>query len=186
MLLVLFFNDLVIDNNTKFIACNIRAYNGYGYKDLRPNILNKHFYEEMPFYHPATFIRREWQLSKPYDISFRNSGDYDFFVRSLKEEAKYVLLDLTIVLNDCSQGATAQNYTTTLKEDIKLLISAGADKNRIDNLKSQLKHKKHINILCKFIPLFSSLYNIRMIQHYKRGRWIKIDRGKLYSSIITK
>ena len=175
------FNDLNIDQDITFIICNIRAYNGYGYKDLKPNILKKHYFEEMPVYHPATFIRRDWQLSKPYDTSFRNSGDYDFFVKSFKEGAKYLHIDQTIVLNDCSQGTTAQNFTTTLKEDIRLLTSAGANIQRIQDLNSQLKHKKRIYKLCKIIPFFKLLVNYRMKQHHKKGRWIKTDRESLYN-----
>ncbi len=177
------FNGLIIDKNLTFIVCNIRAYNGYGYKDLKPNILRKHYYDEMPVYHPATFIRRDWQLSKPYDTSYKNSGDYDFFVKSFKAGATYLHIDKTIVLNDCSQGVTAQDYTTTLREDIRLLTSAGAKIQRIQDLNSQLKHKKRIKRLCIFILFFKLLVNYRMIQHHKKGRWIKIDRESLYKCI---
>lgn len=103
------------------IACASRAINANSSFEMRPRYPQRPFFEVCPFLHTSTFIRRDVQLKYGFDLQFRNSADYDFFVRVLKDYHPYIVLDTIVSLVDMSYGATSENYLTTLKDNIWLL-----------------------------------------------------------------
>lgn len=123
------------------IACASRAINADSSFEMKPRYPQRSFFEVCPFLHTSTFIRRDVQLKYGYDLQFRNSADYDFFVRVLKDYRPFIVLDTIVSLVDISYGATSENYLTTLKDNIRLLNKNEAPFRCI--MKYQRKFLKH-------------------------------------------
>ena len=72
------------DNGEDFIAGNVRYFKANKYKDFVPAILIKHYFEGMPFFHPATLIRRKTQNKYPFSLKYKQSSDYHFFIQEVQ------------------------------------------------------------------------------------------------------
>ena len=171
------------DKGETFIVANIRCFNNFGYKDEKPNILSRTILDAMPVYHPATFIRTSWQKDNEYDISYKNSADYDFFIKSFKKHATYCYIDYTLVLFDCRDGATASHYDRTLMDNIIILSKYKASDIRIKTLKKELSHFYTVKWLCKYIPFMSKLRDFRKRKLYKHNGWIKKTLNEILDSL---
>lgn len=167
-----FFYEYKEDRGEQFILGRTRDVEKYGYIDRIPNILTKSYYDAMPVCPPATLIRRLWMLKYPYDIKYRNSADYDFFVRSLKLGARYFYVDQPLVLFDCTEGTTAEHYDVTIKENIAHLTFSGAPDHSIAKWVKFLKHYKRIQWAYNNIPFMKFVIDYRRIKKYKKEGWI--------------
>lgn len=136
------------DNKEDFLLADSRLFRKWGYKDVKPSILNKSFYDAMPVLHPSTFVRRSTQLKFPFHLNYKNSSDYCFFVEALKSGATYRYFDLLLALVENDTGITASHFDRTLKENIDFLNKMGAPKERIKQLERILCKNK----ISKFIP----------------------------------
>ena len=160
------------DKGEDFLLADSRYFKNYGYKDVKPSILTKSYFESMPVTHPSTFIRRTTQLRFPFHLEYNNSADYCFFVESFSNGATFRYFDIIIGLFDNETGASADNYDKSMAENIDILKKNGAPLNRINMLKYRLIICKFKKILKRYLPLYS-LYHKK---HLKSEGWIKSDR----------
>lgn len=158
-----------VDKGEDFILCNSRYFQDYGYKDMKPNILTKSYFEAMPVNHPATFIRRATQLKYPFRLKYRNSADYCFFIEAFKHGATYIYKDVMLALFDNNAGASTDNYDRSIKENIDILTSFGAPQNVVDSLRTKLRKYNRKRKLKKYVPFFKFYHNYNM----KKMGWTK-------------
>lgn len=160
-----------IDNKEDFIIADSRIFNNFGYKDIKPSILSQSYFEDMPVLHPSTFIRRSTQLEYPFRLIYRNSADYCFFVEAFKEGATFRYFNMIVSIIDCREGATADHYDQTIKENIHFLSRYGASQMRIKGLKKSLLINNLASIVTPMIPFYRWWHNHRL----KQKGWIKAD-----------
>lgn len=151
------------DKGETFILGNERYFRHWGYKDVKPKILIQDYLKSMPVNHPATFIRRKVQLENPFNLKYRNSADYDFFIRTFKQGATYKYFDELFSIFDANEGTTANHFDRTLKENIDILTSYDAPQEYIDYFKSHLvrleiQYKRSKNPLYKLLRSFCSYF----------------------------
>lgn len=159
------------DKGEDFLLANTRYFKEYGYKDIKPGILNKSYFDAMPVNHPATFIRRKTQLKYPFHLEYKNSADYCFFVEAFSHGATYRYFDILVSLFDNETGASSDNYDRSIKENIDFLTKAGASGDRITQLKQSLKKYKIKRRIKSLVP-FYSLYHR---WHLKNEGWTQCD-----------
>lgn len=182
-----FFAEYKDDKGEQFLLGMTRNLKKALYKDIKPSILTKHYFEGMPFCHPATFCRREWQVEHPFNVKYKNSADYDFCIRSLREGATFFFIEQPIVLFDCTDGTTVIHYDRTLRENIEIMKNHKASQHIIDNLKLSLRHVERINKLKKCFPFLSYLIELYHNHYsYLRAGWIKTDSDALVDIILDK
>ncbi len=124
-----------IDEEIGIVTCINRAFSGNHYKDLYPRYPQLSYYDLCPFFHQSTFVRADLQKKYGFDQRFRNSADYDLFVRLLKDNVKYEFIPEILTLSDFSCGATAEHYDVSLKDNIKILYKNDAPSSKILKLK---------------------------------------------------
>lgn len=166
------------DKGESFIIGNERYFRHWGYKDVKPKILVQNYMKSMPVNHPATFIRRKVQYNNPFNLTYRNSADYDFFIRTFKQGATYKYFDDLFSIFDANEGATAEHFDRTLKENIQLLTVHGAPQEYIDDF---CRHLEQIRI--QYSRSKNPLYKrLRAFCSYFRQGWTLT----LYDACISK
>lgn len=168
-----------VDKGEDFILCNSRYFQDYGYKDMKPNILTKSYFETMPVNHPATFIRRATQLKYPFKLKYRNSADYCFFIEAFLHEATYIYKDVIVALFDNNSGASTDNYDKSISENIDILKTFNAPSNLIKQLEEDLITCRRRKFIKKYIPFFSLYHNYNM----KKMGWVKSPLEKTLANI---
>lgn len=158
------------DQGEELIGCNVRYFKEYGYKDLKPAILYRHYYESMPLHHQSTFIRRELQLSNPYNLQYKNSADYDFFVKCFKNGVKYTVLNVLLTLFDNRTGATTEHFDLSLKENYEIIKESGASPEYLNKISSHLKRIERHKYLSQMFPFYHWLRELH--SKYFNG-WIR-------------
>lgn len=167
------------DQGEDYIGCNVRFFKPGYYKDLRPNILTKHYFEAMPIWHQACLIRRTTQLKYPYNLKYRNSADNDFFIHTFLDGSKYAIIDKTLTLFDAGDGASALRGDITIQNNIDILSSYNAPMQYIEAQKNKLSKWKRNNKLCKFQP-----YRILWEWNANRsGKYIKYPTSEILKNI---
>lgn len=157
------------DCGEDFILCNSRYFKKYGYKDVIPAILKKHYFEAMPVNHPSTFIRRSTQLKYPFQIKYKNSADYCFFIEAFENGATYKYINIIVGLFDNETGASTDNYDKSLLENIQILKSFSAPHAIIDRVKRNYNRYLYKKILKKILPFYSLYHKYNL----KKQGWIK-------------
>ena len=165
------FNRYDEDKGEDFLLANSRFFKDYGYKDMKPGIINKSFFDAMPVSHPSTFIRRRTQLKYPFHLEYRNSADYCFFVEAFSNGATYRHFDMLVSLFDNETGASSNNYDRSIKENIDFLTKAGASGDRIMQLKQSLKKYK----IKRWIKTLMPFYSLYHRWHLKNEGWTQCD-----------
>lgn len=161
--------SLYKDCGEDFILCNSRYFKKYGYKDVIPAILKKHYFEAMPVNHPSTFIRRQTQLKYPFHLQYKNSADYCFFIEAFENGATYKFIDIIVGLFDNDAGASTDNYDRSLLENIQILKSFSAPRSIIDKVKRNYKRCRIKMRLKKILPFYSLYHKYNL----KKQGWIK-------------
>ena len=173
------FSQYNVDKGEDFLLANSRYFKNFGYKDFKPAILERSFYEAMPVIHPSTFIRRTTQLHYPFHLKYRNSADYCFFIEALSNGATYRYFNMLIGLFDNESGASTDNYDRSLSENIQILSENGASKEQIKKVKKRLRIYKIKKKLKRIMP-FYGLYHKT---HLKNVGWVKCDKNKILKDI---
>lgn len=169
-----------IDNNESIIAGRLRFFKQDCYRDVFNSYPSISMWEDMPFLHPATFIRRSVQLQHPYDIKYRNSADYKFFLEILNCNHKYLIIDDIIGLFSMIDGATANHYDRTLLNNIDILKEMHADNKYIYRYERSLALNNWYILLSKFFKIcFPYLKRRRML---KQG-WIESPLYKTLENV---
>lgn len=157
------------DKGEDFILCNSRYFKNYGFKDMKPAILKKHYFESMPVNHPSTFIRRKTQLKYPFHLEYKNSADYCFFIEAFENGAKYKYIDILVGLFNNNIGASTDNYERSILENIEILTEFSAPQEIIDKLKHSYKSIIMKKRLKRFIPFYSIYHSWNL----KKQGWTK-------------
>lgn len=177
----LFFNNHVIedvfhdyiDTGEGLIMGNIRYLRNGWMKDMTPAYPQKHYFDAMPAHHPATFIRRSLQIKNPFPAQYRQSADYWFFIKVLREGVRFKHIDIIIALYDNTTGASTDRYDISLKENAEILHSFGAPIEKVEYRKKRAKRVAMINKLRKNF-IFNFIYKYYFF--YKvilKGDWEK-------------
>lgn len=167
------------DNNEDFILTNSRFFKEWGFCDMKPSILNAHYLDSMPVIHPSTFIRRNTQLKYPFQLKYKNSADYCFFIEAFSKGATFCYFDVLLALMDCRKGTTADYYERTLRDNIKIMRQYGAPASRIRKLRK---------VLCKTIIAKIIIYIFPSFKHYfiknelHRG-WVKCPLNMILKDV---
>lgn len=76
----------------------------------------------IPFAQPGTIIRRRiWDRLGGFDVSYRNSGDLDFFVRALGVGARFVFVDAEVAAFRLSAGQLSKRRAEVEAETARAL-----------------------------------------------------------------
>lgn len=165
-----------VDRGEELLCGKIRMFNHYGYKDFDiPLLSQKTYWDGMPFWHPSTYIRRTLQLREPYDIRYKNSADFKFFLKCLNNGVSYKTIDQIIALFNTIEGNTADNFIKTLQNNLSIFKELGADENYIRKYKKAMtKYRiyKYIRVLFKKISVVCPAYCRCRLD--RRG-WVKSD-----------
>lgn len=82
-----------IDNNYSIIYGNIKIlHNGY-YQIRYPKDINSLHYT-MPFCHQAVIVKKSLLIKSSFDINYKLSSDYEFFLKNINQNFLYVPLTL--------------------------------------------------------------------------------------------
>lgn len=129
------------DNGEDLIMGGVRNFTNDYYKDELPQYPQQHYFDCMPAWHPATFIRRSTQLRYPFPSQYKQSADYWFFISVLKEGGTYFKTKHIVSIFDMRHGASTDNYDITLSENLNIFVSFDAPKEKIKLLEKKLSHQ---------------------------------------------
>lgn len=161
------------------ILANARLFKKYGYKDIKPNILNKSYYDGMPVIHPSTFIRRSLQLKHPFHLEYRNSADYCFFIEAFSRGVKYCYVDVLASLFDNESGASTSNYKRSLQENIQIMERCQAPSIYVKRWKQRYRKYQVKSFFRKIIPFYSLYHSY----HLKQDGWTKAKADDILKNI---
>ncbi len=165
--------------NDDFILTNARIFKDWGYIDAKPPILEKNYFIQMPVLHPSTFIKRTTQLKYPFHLEYRNSADYYFFIEAFKDGASYCYFDIITSLVDSRDGATADHYDRSVRENIEILKKLGAPQERVDQLKKSLKKMLIKTKMINLCPFYSQYDRMKKL----KSGWKKESIDKILENI---
>lgn len=139
--------------NTDFLLANCRFFKDWGYLDAKPSILKKNYMDGMPAFHPSTLIKREIQQKYLFNIKYKNSADYDFFIEAFNNGATYEYCDIILSLVDANVGATVDHYDRSIKENIEILKNHDASLDKIFKMRCRLIRYYTKKYLIKWLPI---------------------------------
>ncbi len=122
-----FTDESVIERMIKQSSSDADIYYGSRYiiSDNNSPILQQYtslhtIYQKMPFGHQASFTKKEILKKLKFDISYKLSADYDFFIRAYRDNFSFHELDFP-VCNFHTGGLSYQRYTKSIFETLKIL-----------------------------------------------------------------
>lgn len=71
----------------------------------------------MPFMHQSIFVYGDLHRKNLFDIKFRSSGDYNFFMSMYEQNVKFEYQPIVIAKFDATTGMSTDNYITVHMED---------------------------------------------------------------------
>ena len=74
----------------------------------------------MPFGHQATFVKTLLMKEEKFDISFKSSGDYNFFYRMYYQHKSFCYVPQVIARYDNTKGISIENYKLVLRENARI------------------------------------------------------------------
>jgi len=88
---------------------------------IKSNKITNRFMFKYFIPHPSTLIKRDlFMIYGLYDESYKIAGDYEFFIRILKEKVKYVIIPLVLsVFNN--QGISSTNQANLERIEVQKL-----------------------------------------------------------------
>lgn len=76
---------------------------------------------QMPVNHQATLIRRSYHQANPFDISYKSSGDYNFFYQAyLRDHVKFQYIPLVLSYFDNREGMSKDNHIISMHENLRI------------------------------------------------------------------
>lgn len=97
----------------------------------------------LPFCPQAAFVKSELQRQLQFDIQFRISADYDFFLRAYLQGNKFQRVE-QVVAYFTFGGASNENLVRTYKEDVAVKV-----KNGLENRNSLVRKIKMMLFIIK-------------------------------------
>lgn len=89
----------------------------------------------------AAFVKSELQRQLQFDVQFRISADYDFFLRAYLQGKQFQRID-QVVAYFTFGGASNENLIKTYKEDVAVKVKNGLEKK--DSIARKFKYLKFI------------------------------------------
>lgn len=100
-----------------------------------------------PIPHPATMTKLCYHKNHLFDISFRSSGDYDFFYKAYyDDQVKFQFIPLIMTNFDNSKGVSKDNKSMIWKENKRVW-----SKHATFRLKIQMFQKQVFSIIKRFV-----------------------------------
>lgn len=105
-------------NNEDIIYGNIIYAYPWGKVLVKPCPLTE-FESNDPIGHPSSFTKRSLLSIKPFDISFKIAGDYNFFYQSYITNKIFKYIDIAIAVFDANEGISSTSFNLRLKEGLR-------------------------------------------------------------------
>lgn len=97
----------------------IKQCNGYYYLATPAGVAKTA--TQMPVFHQSSFVKLSYHQSHPFDISFKSSGDYNFFYNAyFKDKCKFQYNPILIVCFDNTGGMSKDNHSLSLRENRRI------------------------------------------------------------------
>lgn len=75
----------------------------------------------MPFCHQSTFIKTTYHKEHLFDISFKSSGDYNFFYNAFfVDKLKFQAIPVLVSIFDARTGMSKDNHSLSIRENLKI------------------------------------------------------------------
>ncbi len=75
----------------------------------------------MTVFHQATLTRLSYHKLNLFDITFRSSGDYNFFYSAaIKDKVKFQYIPVTMANFDCVDGTSNTNFKKSQRENLRI------------------------------------------------------------------
>ena len=116
-----------VNKDICFILGDSYLFNEWGYKRIKPDILEYSYKQRMPVIHPATFIRTSLHKKRLFDLKYKSSADYDFFYKCFEEGCKFEYKPI-VVADFNSVGFSTINWKRAYMENGEI---TGADTNKV-------------------------------------------------------
>lgn len=163
-----------IDEGEDLLCGEIRMFNNYGYKDFNVPLLSQiSYWDRMPFWHPSTYIRRTCQLKEPYDIRYKNSADFKFFLKILINGASYKVVDQVVALFNTIEGNTANNYIKTLQNNLNIFKELGADEKYIHKYEKAIARYRIYKYIGRFSEKICAVCSVFRRYRLNRKGWVE-------------
>lgn len=97
----------------------IKQCNGYYY--LATPAGTKKTDTRMPVFHQSTFVKLSYHHSHPFDISFKSSGDYNFFFNAFfRDKCKFQYIPIIVACFDNIGGMSKDNHSLSIRENLRI------------------------------------------------------------------
>lgn len=75
----------------------------------------------MPFCHQSTFVKTTYHKEHLFDISFKSSGDYNFFYNAFfVDKLKFQAIPVLVSIFDARTGMSKDNHSLSIRENLKI------------------------------------------------------------------
>lgn len=137
-----FANSNVVDDSIKYLTDDSDivygstnfVYDGYFYERKAEQIKDLSFHQVLC--HQSTFVRLVYHKNNLFDISFKSSGDYQFFYKAyFHDRVKYKEMDVLVANFDDTCGMSKDNCKIAIWENLRIRHE---EKNLIPVVKSYL------------------------------------------------
>ena len=76
---------------------------------------------QMPVFHQSTFVKLSYHRSHPFDISFKSSGDYNFFYNAnFRDKCKFQYIPVVVACFDNTGGMSKDNHSLSIRENLRI------------------------------------------------------------------
>lgn len=78
-------------------------------------------YSHMIVFHQATFTKLNYHKQNLFDVSYRSSGDYNFFYfAAIRDKVKFQYIPVTVANFDCVEGTSNVNFKRSQRENLRI------------------------------------------------------------------
>ena len=125
----------IIDNSSSIIYGDTVLKYRMGMRLQKPDSLDSLLFK-MPFGHQSVFVKTSYHKENLFDVSFRSSGDFNFFHNAFVKGIPFQYVPLIIALFFAEDGISSTNWELAAKEDARII---GIDETLEWKLKYQLR-----------------------------------------------
>lgn len=122
--------SLIDENSFDIIYGDLVIDSPFGLYWKRADDLNN-ISKRMVFGHQASFINSKYHKSNEYDITFKSSGDYNFFYKAYFNNAKFKYIPIKVAIFDGKSGMSKDNFYIANLEDLRIYGKDKYLKNRV-------------------------------------------------------
>ena len=117
-----------------------RGFDEYGYKDNKPPMECVNYtLNGIPVLHPSSFIRLSYHKKHLFDLRYRSSADFDFFLKCTLNGCHYEYRSVLVSVMNVGAGMSVDNLNVVWRENYELLCENGVI---VRSIKSKALHYK--------------------------------------------